>query len=239
MTVRSNNPTVQSIGSARRTVLTLMVAFAAVIHASAALQQMSIDELRSRLNSQYSTIQKTIAAPPSPGQYPLPSDYHRKLREWQDDLAQAFGAAATTVREIIKLNPPDSEYWHERLETLELYSQPVSSPEQRNVFGAGEVQPSAHLLEMPAAEYTAEAQAARAHGEVRLRLVLASDATVKDVFPIKSLPWGLTDAAMKAARQIKFEPAIRNGKPASQFITLVYEFRNGKARAPYVPRTIF
>jgi TonB family protein len=218
----------------------LMVALAAGTSLTArAVPQTSIDELKSKLDSQYSTIQKTIAAPPNPRQYPLASDYHRKLREWQDDLAQAFAAAASTVRAIIKLNPPDSDYWHERLETLELYSQPVSSPEERNVFGAGELQQSAHLLQMPAAEYTAEAQSAHAHGEVRLRLVLASDATVKDVFPIKSLPWGLTDAAMKAARQIKFEPAIRNGKPASQFITLVYEFRNGGARAPYVPRTIF
>jgi TonB family protein len=161
------------------------------------------------------------------------------LREWQDDLAQAFVAAASTVREIIKLNPPDSAYWQERLETLELYSQPISSPEERNVFSAPEVTQSARLLDTPAAEYTPEAQAARVHGDVRLRLVLSSDGTVKDVFPIKPLPHGLTDAAMKAARQIKFEPAIRKGKPASQFVTLVYEFRNGEARAPYIPKTIF
>jgi TonB family protein len=77
------------------------------------------------------------------------------------------------------------------------------------------------------------------HGEVRLRLVLASDGTVKDVFPIKPLPCDLAEAAMKAARQIKFEPGVRNGKPASQFITLVYEFRNGEARPPYIPKTIF
>lgn len=238
--VISTNSTLQSITStARVPVLTLVVAFAAATNLSAALQQASIDELKARLNSQYLTIQKTIAQPPNPRQYPLASDYHRKLREWQDDLAQAFGAAAGTVREILKLNPPDSDYWRDRLETFELYSQPISSPEERHVFGASEVQQSARLLDTPAAEYTADARALRVHGDVRLRLVLASDATVKDVFPIKSLPYGLTDAAMKAARQIKFEPAIRDGKPASQFITLVYEFRNGEARPPYIPRTIF
>ena len=216
-----------------------MVAFGAGMNLNAALQQPSIDELKARLNSQYVTIQTTITQPPSPRQYSLASDYHRKLREWQDDLAQAFAAAASTVREITKLNPPDNDYWQERLETLELYSQPVSSPDERNVFGAGETQKSARILDAPAADYPDEARAAKLHGDVRMRLVLASDGTVKDVFPIKSLPHGLTDAAMKAARKIQFEPAVRNSKPASQFITLVYEFRNGEARPPYIPKTIF
>jgi hypothetical protein len=34
-------------------------------------------------------------------------------------------------------------------------------------------------------------------------------------------------------------PAVRNGQPASQFLTLVYEFKDGKSRKPYVPRTEF
>jgi hypothetical protein len=59
------------------------------------------------------------------------------------------------------------------------------------------------------------------------------------VFAIKSLPHGLTESAMKAASAIEFEPAIRNSKPASQFITLVYEFKDGQARPPYIPKTIF
>ena len=137
------------------------------------------------------------------------------------------------------MNPPNADYWRERLETLELYARPISSPEERTVFGSGEVQQSARLINAPAAEYTDQARAAKVHGNVRLRLVLASDRTVKNVFAIKSLPHGLTESAMKAARQIKFEPAIRNAKPASQFITLVYEFKDGQARPPYIPKTIF
>jgi TonB family protein len=235
--MRLTNPTVQSSVLAR--LLPLLFIVVASVNLNGARQQTSIDDLKARLNSQYVTIQKTITEPPSPRQYPLAADYHRKLREWQDDLAQAFGAAAGTVRDILKLNPPDSDYWHERLETLELYAQPISSPEERKVFGTSELQQSARLLDTPASAYSADARALRVHGEVRLRLVLASDGTVKDVFPIKPLPYGLTDAAMNAARRIKFEPAIRNGKPASQFLTLVYEFRNGEARAPYIPKTIF
>ncbi len=179
-----------------------------------------------------------FASPPRPVGH-LPTDYHRLIREWQDDLAQSFVRAAATVEEILALNPPNREMWQERLETLRLYSQPISSPEERRVFGSGEVQTSARIIETPLAEYTAQASAAKTHGDVRLRVVLASDGTVKNIFPIKPLSHGLTESAITAARQIKFEPAVRNGKPASEFITFVYEFEQGRARQPYIPRTVF
>jgi len=70
-------------------------------------------------------------------------------------------------------------------------------------------------------------------------MVLASDGTVKYIFPMKSQGHGSTEAAMEAARQIKFEPAQRNGQPASQFVTFVYEFRKGRSSKPYIPRTVF
>jgi TonB family protein len=200
--------------------------------------QNSLEPLKAQLKSQYSVIEKVIAAPPRRDPA-FPADYSRHLREWQDDLAQSFGRAATTVAEIIALNPPNREMWQERLDTLRLYSQPVSSPDQRTIYGSGEVQQSARVLETPLAVYTDEALAAKIHGGVRLRLVLASDGTVKYVFPIKSLGHGLTESAMEAARRIKFEPAVRNGEPASQFVTFVYEFEKGRALQPYIPRTIF
>lgn len=200
--------------------------------------QNSLKELETKLESQYRETQKLFASPPrSAGR--LPADYHRLLREWQDDLAQSFVRAAATVEQILTLNPPNRERWQERLETLRLYAQPISSPDERRVFGSGEVQTSARIIETPLAEYTAEARAAKTHGDVRLRLVLASDGTVRNVFPIKSLGHGLTESAMKAARQIRFEPAIKNGEPTSEFMTFVYEFDKGQSRQPYIPRTIF
>jgi TonB family protein len=197
--------------------------------------QNSLQQLETKLESQYRETQKLFASPPGR----LPVDYHRLLREWQDDLAQSFVRAAATVEEILALNPPNREMWQERLETLRLYGQPISSPDERRVFGSGEVETSARILETPMAEYTDEARAANTHGDVRLRLVLASDGSVKNVFPIKSMGHGLTESAMKAARQIKFEPALRNGEPASEFMTFVYEFEKGQSKQPYIPRTIF
>jgi TonB family protein len=213
-------------------------------------QAVSLEQLEQKLKSQYATIEKTIANPPSPRDSPtvvhLPgqppydvADYKRRIRLWQDDIAQSFKAAADTVAEILKLNPPNGDYWRERLDTLKLYAEPVSRPEERTIFGRSEVQKPVKFVDTPLAVYTDEARAAKAKGDVRLRLVLAADGTVKYVFPIKSLRYGLTEAAMNAVRQIKFEPAMRNGSSASVFMTLVYEFESSGSRKPYVPRGEF
>lgn len=132
----------------------------------------------------------------------------------------------------------NAEIWRERLKSLRLYGQPVSSPRQRSDCGQREVEKKAKVLSAPAAKYTDAARTDRIRGEVRLRLVLAADGSVQNIFPIKSLSHGLTEAATKAAGQIKFEPAVRKGQPVSQFGTFVYEFRNRDA-TPYIPMTVF
>lgn len=198
-------------------------------------QQASLEQLEAQARKQYEAILDQFAN--GPAKQVFPPDFRERLRRWQDELASRFSQAGATVDEILKLNPPQAEMWRELRETLAVYSQPISPPRSRTVFGAGEVNTRARLLESPAATYPAEARAAGASGEVRLRLVLAADGTVKYIFPMKSLKYGLTEAAMEAARQIKFTPAIRDGQPASQFATLAYEFKKGKdkSRIPYFP----
>jgi TonB family protein len=203
----------------------------------AAAQQPTLDQLEAKLEKQYVAIQDIFYN--SPAKQTDPPDFRERLRLWQDNLAQSFADAGKTIDEIIKLNPPDVEKWRERSDTMWLYSQPISPPSSRTVYGASEVTKKAHLLDPPAATYPEAARAAKAKGEVRLRLVLASDGAVKYIFPMKPLKYGLTEAAMEAARQIKFEPAIRDGKPASQFATLSYEFKNGKGLPPYFPAPEF
>jgi TonB family protein len=200
-----------------------------------ATAQSSRAQLEETLRVQYAAIEKEIASPPS---YGVPDAYRLLVRAWQDRLADRFAQAATTVEEILKLNPADSDSWQERLETLRLYSQPISSPDQRKVFGDSEVQKRATVLDSPAALYTDEANPNKVKGEVRIRLVLSQDGTVRNIFPIKSLSHGLTESAMEAARHIKFRPAIRNGESASQFATFVYEFKRNRA-VPYIPKTVF
>jgi TonB family protein len=206
-------------------------------HAAAMAQQATLEQLEAKLQKQYAAIEDLFLYGPAKKVYP--PRFRDRLRLWQDDLAQGFAQAGTTIDEILKLQPPDEEKWRERRETMSLYSQPTSPPESRTVFGSGEVQKRAHLVDAPAASYPDEALAAKAKGEVRLRLVLAGDGTVKYIFPMKPLKHGLTEAAIEAARQIKFEPAIRDGQRVSQFTTLSYEFKKGKGLPPYVPEHEF
>jgi len=204
---------------------------------TAPIQQTSLEQLKAKLQKQYDDIEKQFAHGPST--LVFPPDARQRLRRWQDDLARFFAEAGATVDEILKLKPPQEEMWRERRETLSLYSEPISPAESRTVFGRGEVQTRARLLPSPLAVYPEQARAAKAKGEVRLRVVLAADGRVKNIFPMKPLKYGLTEAAMDAAAQLKFEPAIRNGQPVSQFATSVYEFKNGASRPPYFPVSEF
>ena len=222
--------------TSRGTIFILLIGLACFGPPAAAATPQTTLEWITLLKSQYAAIQKEIAAPPA--RINFPDTYKMVLREWQDRLAGRFAAAATTVEELIKVDSANAEIWRERLETLRLYSQPISSPDQRTVFGDGEVQKKAHIIESPPAVYTAEARANKIKGEVRLRLVLAADGTVKNIFPIRSSGYGLTESAVEAVLKIKFKPAIRKDQPVSQFATFVYEFNKGDAK-PYIPRTVF
>jgi TonB family protein len=225
---------------ARRLLPLLVISLAAsmmFLSHGAAAQQATLPQLEATLEKQYAAIQDTLYN--SPAKLTEPRDFRERLRMWQDHLARSFADAGKTIDEILKLNPPDVEKWRERSDTMWLYSQPISPPSSRTVYGASEVTKKASLVDAPAAAYPDEARAAKAEGEVRLRVVLASDGTVKYIFPMKPLKHGLTEAAIEATRQLKFEPAIRDDKPASQFATLSYEFKKGRGLPPYFPQHEF
>jgi len=57
-----------------------------------------------------------------------------------------------------------------------------------------------------------------------LRAVLSSGGQITNIQPMKRLPDGLTEKAIEAARRITFTPAEKDGRPVSQYITLVYNF---------------
>ena len=248
----------------------LVLASSSLPGAAAATRQDDLERLKSELERQYADIEAQFAklrAPrgtpaewrsptvtPAVGTMPIPpgdSPPHyeppppslgsgESLGAWQSGLRMRFARAAATVEAILNLNPPDAETWGETLETLRLYAHPNGSPDTRTVYGAREVKRSARLSEAPPADYTRAARDAKLKGDVRLRLVLAEDGTVKHVFPVKSLGHGLTESAVGAARRIRFEPAQRDGRPVSQFVTLVYHFGGKRvSSAPYVPKTVF
>lgn len=83
---------------------------------------------------------------------------------------------------------------------------------------------SARIISQAQPSYTAEARRNQTEGDVTLRVMLGADGTVTDVETVTTLPYGLTEQAMKAARQIKFVPATRNGSPVDEAKTITYSF---------------
>lgn len=90
--------------------------------------------------------------------------------------------------------------------------------------GAGITLPSVVREVKP--QYTADAMRAKVQGTVWLECVVMSDGTVGDVKVIRSLDpvFGLDTEAIKAARQWRFVPGMRQGVPVPVIITIELTF---------------
>ena len=73
-------------------------------------------------------------------------------------------------------------------------------------------------------QYTPEAKKAKIEGSVTLECVVETDGAVGDVHVTKSLDPGLDREAIKAAKQWRFEPGTKDGKPVPVLITLEMTF---------------
>jgi protein TonB len=71
------------------------------------------------------------------------------------------------------------------------------------------------ILTKPTPIYSDQALRYQIKGTVRVSAVLGADGTIREVSVIKSLGYGLDEAAMDAVRRMKFAPAMRAGKPVS------------------------
>jgi TonB family protein len=91
-------------------------------------------------------------------------------------------------------------------------------------FEAREVSQRARIISKPEPGFTEEARRENVTGIVRLRAVLSASGAVTNVSVIKGLPGGLTEKAVTAARGIKFQPAQKDGRAVSQWVTLEYNF---------------
>jgi protein TonB len=93
------------------------------------------------------------------------------------------------------------------------------------IYTSKEVDEKLQILKKPSPGFTREARKHNTRGYVILRAILAADSTVKHIEVITGLPDGLSDKAIEAARQLKFKPAMKDGKPVSAWIELVYRFQ--------------
>jgi TonB family protein len=75
----------------------------------------------------------------------------------------------------------------------------------------------AEILSKPRPEYTDAARKARVEGEVSLRVQFAATGDIRVLDVVKGLPHGLNESATRAAEQIRFKPATKDGRPVDSF----------------------
>jgi len=92
------------------------------------------------------------------------------------------------------------------------------------IFQNREVTTKARLLAKPEPQYTEEARKNQITGTVVLKVVFASSGQITNIQTMRGLPYGLTEKAIAAARNIRFEPATKDGHKVSTWMQLEYNF---------------
>ena len=107
-------------------------------------------------------------------------------------------AAATLLKEL----------WRAARWAAQVSAFPASHPSHREVMPDAPV----GIYYQPIAPLTPQAVRDQVNGVVKLRMILNRDGTVSGITPIQTLPDGLTEQAIEAARGIKFLPAVVGGQ---------------------------
>ena len=92
------------------------------------------------------------------------------------------------------------------------------------VLKVAEAETRPRVISKPEPQFTEEARRNLVMGTVVLRVIFASSGEVTQIHAVKSLPFGLTERAIAAARQIRFIPASKGGTPVSVWMQLEYNF---------------
>jgi tetratricopeptide (TPR) repeat protein len=137
-----------------------------------------------------------------------------------------YREAGDALEKYLQLAPnaKQRQTWIEQLESLRFHTASYRKSAGIDIFSGREVTTKARVLRKPEPQYTEAARKNGITGTVVLRAVFASDATVKHFLVVNGLPDGLTQQAIRAARLIKFTPAMIDGRPVSMFIQLEYNF---------------
>jgi TonB family protein len=83
----------------------------------------------------------------------------------------------------------------------------------------------AEILSKPNPVYTLEAKNLKIEGEVLLEAVLQASGSVRVLRVVRGLGHGLDDNAVKAAQQIRFKPATKDGQPTDSTVVLHITFQ--------------
>lgn len=93
------------------------------------------------------------------------------------------------------------------------------------IYTGSQVDRRAVILDKPEPEVPGDATLDRARGRIILKAVFCPNGTVGRVGLVLGQSKEMNESVMKAAKKIKFEPAIKNGKSVAQYVQLEYTLR--------------
>jgi TonB family protein len=136
-----------------------------------------------------------------------------------------YSEAAASLEQLLARNPDDmdAESWRGQIDELRHRIALESNPGPLILTGK-EVTQKARVLSKPEPVYSESARKAGITGTVVLRAIFTAEGEVKHILITRALGYGLTTQSVKAARKIRFTPAIKDGLPVSMHIQLEYNF---------------
>jgi len=123
-------------------------------------------------------------------------------------------------------NPPQGSGKRGAVQTAGFADQTVAAeaPKKKAASGEGATTP-VDILDKPRPEYTAEGRSLKIEGDVVLDMVFLANGSIQVNHVISGLGHGLDESAIRAAQQIKFKPAKRDGQPVDFPARVRIEFR--------------
>ena len=140
-----------------------------------------------------------------------------------------YGTAGDSIGKFITLskNLSNIGFWQKQRETLKFFADYYTEREKNRSAVAPSADDSStpvKILNKKPAGYTEKARQASVSGFIRLLVAFSEDGTIKHVLALNSLGFGLDEEAIDAAKDIKFEPATKDGRPVTVVKTIEYTF---------------
>ena len=134
------------------------------------------------------------------------------LKKYNSELEIGY----SSIQKFSELNPKDTkkDRWQEKFSIIEAFA---PNSEIAKTFGNGKPSTNFKIISQPQAT-------AVGNGVIRFRVLFLANGKVGVVIPLNFLSKETNEAALRAAKNIKFSPAIIDGKTVSVWKSIEYSF---------------
>ena len=143
-----------------------------------------------------------------------------------------FSQAIAVLDNVVKIDNKDRKAWTylgasyfktgNRKEATNAFKKAASISVPKELLS--EVSDGLVIKSKPRAHYTDAARGNFTQGVVKIDGDFGQDGKIKSAYIIQGLPNGLTEECIEAVKKIVFEPAQKDGKPASVVAIIEYSF---------------